>query len=108
MDKHQHDTNEGGISLTPTSLNCLCCKFRKNTYHKETKTTTDKDSKTISIVEDRNSYEVGRGIIFSNDFFRPDQMGSIAICDTGWGTGRTSTPEKCDERIEKIVKVFKN
>ena len=69
MDKDEDDTNEGGVSLTPTSLNFLCCKFRKNSYHKETKTTTDKDSKTISVIENRNSYRVGRGITPSNDFF---------------------------------------
>ena len=39
--------NNGGFILTPTSLNCLPCRCRKNLYHKETKTTSDKDSKTI-------------------------------------------------------------
>ena len=93
--------NNGGFILTPTSLNCLPCRCRKNLYHKETKTTSDKDSKTIYIVENRTSYKVGRGTTPDNNIFTPDQTGSVAICDNGWGQGRTPTPEECDERIEK-------
>ena len=102
MDEKKTEENEGGLSLTPTSLNCLPCRCRKNTYHKETKTTTDKDTKTVSIIENRSSYKVGRGVTPSNDIFKPDQTGaSVAICDTGWGKGRAPTPEECEQQIEK-------
>ena len=36
-------------------------------------------------------------------FFKPEnnlQSGSIEICDTGWGKGRTPTPEELEERLE--------
>ena len=118
MDKDKDETKEGGISLTPTSLNCLPCRCRKNLYHKETTSTRENNKQTIIIVEDRSSFKIGRGVTPENNIFKPDQTGSIAICDTGWGKGRTPTPEECEERIDKLetdmkdvnqdVKTFKN
>ena len=83
------------------------CRCRRNLYHKETKTTTENNITTINIVEDRSSFKVGRGITPNNNIFKPEenQLGSIAICDTGWGSRSTSrkiTPEELDERMEKI------
>ena len=92
--------NDEGFILTPTSLNCLPCRCRRNVYHKETKTTSDKDSKTVYIIENRSSYKVGRGTTPDNNIFAPDQSGSIAICDTGWGKSQI-TPEEMEERLEK-------
>ena len=110
MDEKKTEENEGGLSLTPTSLNCLPCRCRKNTCHKETTTTTtDKDTKTVSIIENRSSYKVGRGVTPSNDIFKPDQTGaSVAICDTGWGNGRAPTPEECEQQIEKNANDIKD
>ena len=87
--------------MTPTSLSCLPCRRKKNTYHKETKRTNEDNKQTIIIVEDRSSCKVGRGVTPDNNISKPDQTGSVAICDTGWGAGRKPTPEECDERIEK-------
>ena len=28
------------------------------------------------------------------------QVGSIEICDTGWGTNNRITPEECEQRLE--------
>ena len=92
---------DGGFILTPTSLNCLPCRCKKNLYHKETKTTSDKDSKTVYIIENRSSYKMGRGTTPDNNIFTPDQTGSVAICSTGWDSGRRPTPEECEEAIEK-------
>ena len=92
---------DGGFILTPNSLNCLPCRCKKNLYHKETKTTSDKDSKTIYIIENRSSYKVGRGTSPDNNIFMPEQAGSVAICSTGWDNGRRPTPEECEEAIEK-------
>ena len=99
MTDNEH--REGGLELTPTSLSCLPCRCKKNTYHKETKRTNEDNKQTIIIVEDRSSYKVGRGVTPDNNIFKPDQTGSVGICDTGWGAGRKPTPEECDERIEK-------
>ena len=102
MDDSKEADNEGGISITPTSFNCLPCKCGKKLYHKTTTHTKEDNKHTIVIVEDRSSWKVGRNTTPSdNVIFRPDQNGSVAICDTGWGAGRKPTPEECDERLEK-------
>ena len=99
---------EGGFSLTSTSLNCFPCKCRRNLYHKTTTATKEENKQTIIIVEDRSSFRVGRGITPSNEIFKPDQTGSIAICDTGWGrTGKQITPEETEEQLEELKEDMK-
>ena len=99
---------EGGFSLTPTSLNCFPCKCRRHLYHKTRTATKEENKQAIIIVEVRSSFRVGRGITPSNDIFKPDQTGSIAICDTGRGkTGKQMTPEETEEQSEELKEDMK-
>ena len=73
---------------------------RKKTFHKETK--INNEGKTI--IEDRSSWKVGRGSTPDDGIFKEgvvDQIGSVEICDTGWGQKKV-TPEECEQRIEKL------
>ena len=47
---------------------------------------------------------MGRGITPDNNIFKPEenQLGSVAVCDTGWGRGKQITPEELEERVEKL------
>ena len=86
-------------------FNCLPCRCRRNLYHKETVKTTDENNMTtINIVEDRSSFKMGRGITPDNNIFKPEenQLGSVAVCDTGWGRGKQITPEELEERVDKL------
>ena len=99
------DNNEGGIHLTKDGFNCLPCRCRRNLYHKETVKTTDENNiTTINIVEDRSSFKMGRGITPDNNIFKPEenQLGSVAICDTGWNRGKQITPEELEQRVDKL------
>ena len=105
-DNKEDDDKTGGFQFSRDGVNCLCCKFRKNTYHKETKTTTENNKVTVNVVEDRSSFKIGKGRVETPDdnIFKPDtthQIGSIEICDVGWGTHKV-TPEQNEERIDKI------
>ena len=94
---------EDGLSLSPTSLTCFPCRCKRNLYHKTTTATKEENKQTIIIVEDRSSFGVGRGITPSNENFKPNQTGSIAICDTGWGrTGKQITPEETEEKLQEL------
>ena len=66
MSDNHRETNEGGFHLNTDGLNCLPCKCRKKTFHKETK--INHEGKTI--IEDRSSWKMGRGITpDENDIF---------------------------------------
>ena len=98
-DNHQ-EPNEGGFHLNTDGLNCLPCKCRKKTFHKETKINTE--GKTIIV--DKSSWKIGRGSTPDDGIFKEgavDQTGSVEICDTGWGQKKV-TPEECEQRIEKL------
>ena len=102
----KEDNKTGGFQLSRDGVNCLCCKFRKNIYHKETKTTTEKNKVIVNVVEDRSSFKIGKGRVETPDdgIFKPDtthQIGSIEICDAAFG-GHKVTPEQNEERIDKI------
>ena len=99
------DNNEdGGFHLSTDGINCLPCRCRRNLYHKETVQTTDENNiTTINIVEDRSSFKMGRGITPDNNIFKPEenQLGSVAVCDTGWGS-KQITPEELEQRVDKL------
>ena len=109
-DIKEDDDKPGGFQLSRDGVNCLCCKFRKNTYHKETKTTTENNKVVVNVVEDRSSFKIGnRGTTPDDHIFKPDttyQIGSVEICDTGFGSHKI-TPEENEERIDKIEKEMK-
>ena len=105
-DTKEDDNKPGGFQLSRDGVNCLCCKFRKNTYHKETKTTTEHNKVVVNVVEDRSSFKIGKGRVETPDdgIFKPGttyQIGSVEICDTGFGSHKI-TPEENEERIDKI------
>ena len=81
------DGNDGGLSVNKDG------RCKRNTYHKETKTTTEDNKVIVNFVEDRSSFKIGKGRNVSPDdgIFKPDktnQIGSVEICDTGWGEER--------------------
>ena len=51
MSENQKESNEGGFHLNTDGLNCLPCKCRKQTFHKEIK--INNEGKTV--IEDRTS-----------------------------------------------------
>ena len=99
--------DKGNINIEKGSVNCNFCRCGKKVFHKETKTTTDKDGNVVvNQVEDRSSWRIGNGrgaTPDGNDVFKQDnQLGSVEICDTGFGIGRKPTPEENQERIFKL------
>ena len=49
------DGTDGGVSVNKDGINCLFCRCKRNTYHKETKTTTENDEVVVNVVENRSS-----------------------------------------------------
>ena len=99
--------DKGNINIEKGSVNCNFCRCGKKVFHKETKTTTDKDGNVVvNQVENRTSWRIGNGrgaTPDGNDVFKQDnQLGSVEICDTGFGIGRKPTPEENQERIFKL------
>ena len=99
--------DKGNINIEKGSVNCNFCRCGKKVFHKETKTTTDKDGNVVvNQVEDRSSWRIGNGrgaTPDGNDAFKQNsQLGSVEICDTGFGIGRKPTPEENQERIFKL------
>ena len=113
MSDNHRESNEGGFHLNTDGLNCLPCKCRKKTFHKET--TINNEGKTIA--EDRSSWKMGRGITpDENAIFKINSQDNEGVdtASTGWGS-RKPTPEarleKVEEdveRIDKDVNVLKN
>ena len=104
MSDKDKDNEDGGFHLSTDGINCLPCRCRRNLYHKATVKTTDENNiTTINIVEDRSSFKMGRGITPDNNIFKPEenQLGSVAVCDTGWGS-KQITPEELEQRVDKL------
>ena len=108
-------SNEGGFHLNTDGLNCLPCKCRKKTFHKETK--INNEGKTI--IEDRSSWKVGssRGITpDENEIFRSNiqDNNGVDTVSTGWGSRKPTPEERLEkveedvERIDKDVTILKN
>ena len=103
-EKEEKQKTDGGLSVNKDGINCLFCRCKRNTYHKETKTTTEDNKVVVNVVENRSSFKMGRGVSPDDGIFKPEQIkqtGSIEICDTGWGK-KIITPEECDEKIEEL------
>ena len=106
-DKENVEHKEGGLSVHKDGINCLFCRCKRNTYHKETKTTTEDNKVIVNVVEDRSSLKIGKGRNVSPDdgIFKPDissQFGGVELCSTGWDQHRKITPEECEERLDKL------
>ena len=103
MSDNHRESNEGGFQLNTDGINCLPCKCRKKTFHKETK--INNEGKTIIIIEDRSSWKMGRGITpDENDRFKTNSQDNEGVdtVTTGWGS-RKPTPEERLENVEEDV-----
>ena len=115
MSDNHKDSNEGGFHLSTDGLNCLPCKCRKKTFHKEAK--INNEGKTTN--ENRSSWKMGRGITpDENDIFKantPENEGvDTATTGCGWGSREPTPEERLEkvgedvERIDKDVNILKN
>ena len=110
MSKEETKQNDN-FHLDKSSVSCNLCRCGRKAFHKETKTTTDKEGNTVvNQVEERSSWRVGgrRGTTpDGNNIFKTnkDAKEDIDTVDTGWGkagTVRSITPEEAEERIIKL------
>ena len=103
------DTTESekkkGFFINARGISCIPCRCKRQSYHQEIKTVTENNIVTTNTVIDKRNMKfgsTGRHIspdengIFKND----GQVGSVEICDTGWGRNQI-TPEECEQRIEE-------
>ena len=106
MSENHKEPNEGGFHLNTDGLNCLPCKCRRKTFHKETK--INNEGKTI--IEDRSSWKMGRGTTpDENDIFKTNSQDNEGVdtVTTGWGS-RLEKVEEDVERIDKDVTILKS
>ena len=110
MSKEETKQNDN-FHLDKSSVSCTLCRCGRKAFHKETKTTTDKEGNTgVNKIEERSSWRLGTGRGVTPDdqsIFRINKGDREVIdtVDTGWGkvgTGRSITPEEAEERIIKL------
>ena len=100
------DSKKKGFFIHAKGVSCIPCRFKRQSYHKETKTIKDNNIVTTNTVIDKRNIKFGStGRHVSpdeNNIFKNDgQIGSVEICSTGWGTANKITPEECGQRIEE-------
>ena len=92
-----------GFFINASGISCIPCRCKRQSYHKETKTTKESNTVTTNVIEDRRNLKFGGGRNVSPDengiFKNDNQTGSVEICDNGWGQNRV-TPEECEQRLE--------
>ena len=107
-DATEDSNKDKGFQINTRGISCIPCRCKKQFYHKETKTITETDKTTTTTVVDKHNMKFGGNGRHQSpdDIFKPEeykQLGSVEICDTGWGkTGKQITPEECEQRIEKL------
>ena len=94
-----------GFFINSRGISCIPCRCKRQSYHKETITTKENTIVTTNVIEDRKNFKMGStGRHVSPDgnniFKNESQIGSVEICDTGWGTNNRITPEECEERLD--------
>ena len=90
------DTTESGkkkgFFINSRGISCIPCRCKRQSYHKETKTTKENNIVTTNVIEDRRNLKFGGGRNVSPDengiFKTVGQVGSVEICDNGWGQNR--------------------
>ena len=104
------EENNGGFHIDKSSVDCNFCRCGKKALHKETKTTTDKESNVVvNQVENRSSWKMGRGTtpdgnaIFKTNMNDKEDVDTVS---TGF-TSRKPTPEERIEALEKEVEESK-
>ena len=101
-DKSDDSDKKKGFFINASGLSCIPCKCKRQSYHKETKTVKENNIITTNVVEDRHNLKFGGRHVSpdENGIFKTDkQMGSVEICDTGWGKSQI-TPEELEQKIE--------
>ena len=101
-DKSDESDKKKGFFINANGLSCIPCKCKRQSYHKETKTVKENNIITTNVVEDRHNLKFGGRHVSpdENGIFKTDkQMGSVEICDTGWGKSQI-TPEELEQKIE--------
>ena len=92
-----------GFFINANGISCIPCRCKRQSYHKETKTTKENNIVMTNVIEDRRNLKFGGGRNVSPDengiFKNDNQTGSVEICDTGWGQSKI-TPEECEQRLE--------
>ena len=107
MSDTTEDTNkEKGFRINARGISCIPCRCKKQLYHKETKTIAENDKTTTTTVVDKHNMKFGGNGRHQSpdDIFKTEenkQLGSVEICDTGWGS-KIVTPEELEERVEKL------
>ena len=103
MSDNHRESNEGGFHLNTDGINCLPCKCS----HKETK--INNEGKTI--IEDRSSWKMGRGI-------SPDEYGifktnsqdneCVDAATTGWRSRKPAPEERFEQMEEDVERIDKD
>ena len=106
MSENHKEPNEGGFHIDKDNIDCNFCRCGKKAFHKETKTTTDKEGNVVvNRVENRSSWKMGRNTtpdgnaIFKTNMNEPEDVDTVS---TGFGSSRQITPEECQKRIENL------
>ena len=103
-ERYNRKRKEERVFINANGISCIPCRCKRQSYHKETKTTKENNIVTTNVIEDRRNLKFGStGRHISpdeNGIFKTDgQVGSVEICDNGWVQNRI-TPEECEQRLE--------
>ena len=101
-DKSDDSDKKKGLFIIAKGMSCIPCRCKRQSYHKETKTVKENNIITTNIVEDRHNLKFGGRHVSpdENGIFKTEkQIGSVEICDTGWGKNQI-TPEELEQKIE--------
>ena len=107
-DTTENNEDNKGFHIDKKGFHCIPCRGKRQLYHKETKTVKENDKVTTNIVVDKVNLKFGSSgrklspdEIFKAEAETETQLGSVAICDTGWGQSQV-TPEEIEEKIDKL------
>ena len=105
MSDISENSNDKGFRINARGISCIPCRYKRQFFHQETKTTKENNVITTNTIIDKRNTKFGAGRHTSpDDIFKADtnlQTGSVEICNTGWGKSQI-TPEELEERVDKI------
>ena len=115
QDKEENEPN-GNLHIDKGSVSCNLCRCGRKSFHKGTRTTTDKEgNKVVNEIEERSSWRVGgRGVTpDGNKIFETsnkEDKEDIDTVSTGWGSRLPTPPELVDRvgKLEKELEELKN
>ena len=96
--------NKKRFFIHGSGISCIPCRCKRQSYHKETKTTKGNDIVSTNVIEDRRNMKfgsAGRHVSpHENNIVKTGgQVGSVETCDAGFGH-HGITPEECEQRLE--------